>query len=192
MKDPDFLFNQRYNPESKRLKYYDYSSDGWYFITICTFERINYFWEIFNWKIILNEYWKIVKEEILNTEKIRSNVIIDEFIVMPNHIHLVLIINNLNNNDVNLDISNNFKPYKNKFWPQKNNLASIIRWLKSSITKNINKLWIEPYFAWQKSYHDKIIRKDEDLIKSRKYIIENPLKWENDINNPKNITNKNK
>ena len=89
----------KYNPEihhrhSIRLKGYDYSSNGAYFITICVKNRECIFGEIINGEMYLNDYGKIVSEEWLKTEKVRKNIIIDEFVIMPNHFHGIIIIDN--------------------------------------------------------------------------------------------------
>jgi len=86
----EYKFKEKYNPKSNRLDNYDYSSNWWYFITICTKDREEYFWKIINWEMILNEYWNIVFNEIKNIDNI------DEFIIMPNHIHLILFIEHKN------------------------------------------------------------------------------------------------
>jgi len=194
-----------------RLEWYDYSSNGYYFITICTHNRENYFWEIIEWKMILNQYWDIVQQSILDTDELRKNIEIDEFIVMPNHVHLILVI-------VGFD---SIEPIKNVIEPihntDKNNItwevilwletmqsemmqsgtmqsfptvSRVIRWLKWNITSKINKIpEIREWFGWQKSFFDKIIRNDDQLNKTRQYIIDNPVKWELDSNNPINIKN---
>ena len=61
---PEYKYKQIYNPKSNRLQDYNYSQNWWYFITICTKDRENYFGEIINWKMILNEYGKIAKNII--------------------------------------------------------------------------------------------------------------------------------
>lgn len=80
------------NRKSIRLKGYDYSSVGAYFLTICVDKHKCIFGKIENEKMILNKYGKIVQEELFKTTMIRENVILDEFIVMPNHVHCILII----------------------------------------------------------------------------------------------------
>ncbi len=77
-----------------RLKEYNYSNNWFYFITICTKERENFFGNIVEWKMILNEYWKIAKQNWENILLHYDNVKIDEFIIMPNHIHWIIIIIN--------------------------------------------------------------------------------------------------
>ena len=90
--DNNHKFKHKYRTTSARLKYYDYSSNGGYFITICTKDRENYFGEIVDGEIQLNEMGKIVNDELLKTAQIRENVQLDEFIVMPNHMHMIVII----------------------------------------------------------------------------------------------------
>jgi len=86
------LFIDKYRIESARLKGRDYSQPGQYFVTICTQSHENYFGRLQNEKIELNDIGKIVKEEWIKTGKIRKNIIIDEFVIMPNHIHGIIII----------------------------------------------------------------------------------------------------
>ena len=84
-----------YNPDihhrkSIRLKGYDYSKSGLYFITICTYEGLNFLGKIEKGKMILNKYGKIAEEEILKTAEIRKNIEIDGYCIMPNHIHMII------------------------------------------------------------------------------------------------------
>jgi REP element-mobilizing transposase RayT len=88
----------KYNPRihhrrSIRLKGYDYSQAGWYFITICCQGRICRFGHIENGEIILNEYGKIARDEWMRTTEIRPNVELGEFVIMPNHLHGIIQIN---------------------------------------------------------------------------------------------------
>jgi len=80
------------NRQTIRLPGYDYSGNGLYFITICTASHENLFGAIANGVMALNEYGEIVQNEIINTAKIRDNIIIDQYIIMPNHIHLIVAI----------------------------------------------------------------------------------------------------
>ena len=86
------LFKNKYRIESIRLPGYDYSQPGGYFITIVTHNRQCLFGNIVDGKMILNEYGELVKNEWLKTGVIRPNIIIDAFVVMPNHLHGILII----------------------------------------------------------------------------------------------------
>ena len=113
--------NSKYNPQihhrrSVRLRGYDYAQAGAYFITICTHERACLFGKITDGKMILNDAGKIANDEWLKTPELRKNVELDAFIVMPNHIHLIILINrrgvlNTPLNDPNSGVSN--MPSKN-------------------------------------------------------------------------------
>ena len=104
------------------------------------------------------------------------NLILDEYVIMPNHFHGIIIIgdNKYNTNQ----IANDFQ-IANKFGPQSKNLASILRGFKSAVTtfarKNGNS-----NFEWQARYHDHIIRNNHSFLRIKKYILNNPLKWKND------------
>ena len=87
------LFKDKYRIESIRLPGYDYSQPGAYFITICTHNRQCLFGEIVNGEMILNEFGELVKNEWQKTGIIRPNINIDTFVVMPNHLHGIIIIN---------------------------------------------------------------------------------------------------
>lgn len=89
-----------YNPDahhrhSIRIKEYDYSQEGMYFITICTKDRECIFGTISNNKMILNEYGKIVETEIIKTEELRKNIKINNCVIMPNHMHMIIEIENV-------------------------------------------------------------------------------------------------
>ena len=186
--------SKNYNPkihhrQSMRLKDYDYSQDGYYFVTICAKNKVEYFGEIQNGKMILNEYGEIVANEWIETKNIRKNVKLDEFIVMPNHIHGIVIIDNNNCRGVL-----QYAPTAlHAFQSPSNNLGAVVRGFKSAVTKQINQIQVRVYcntplsFQWQKSFYDHIVRNEKSLSKIREYIRNNPLKWELDRNNPENL-----
>lgn len=89
------LFREKYRTKSLRLPNYDYSSNGYYFVTICTKNRENYFGEIKNGIMGLNEIGCITHEQWIKTGELRSNVHLDTFVVMPNHIHGIIVIDNV-------------------------------------------------------------------------------------------------
>ena len=168
---------------SIRLKGYDYSSAGYYYVTICAFKRFLIFGRIFDKRMLLNKVGLVVKEELLKTVQMRKNVIIDDFAIMPNHVHLVLIIRNVN--DVGaycntpLQVGNLVSP--------KNNLGSIIRGIKSVTSKRIQEIKDDGFPVWQRNYYERIIRNETEYLKIMKYIRLNPLMWERDRNNPRPI-----
>ncbi len=189
----------KYNPEkhhrhSIRLKYYDYSQPGAYFITICTHNRVCLLGKIKNGQMILNKFGMIAKQCWLDIPSHYPNVKLDEFVIMPNHIHGIIVIKNVgvqniepNKNIVgvqNIEPQHNIEPLQNKY--QKIipcSIGSIVRGYKIGVTKwflqNTNIVNV-----WQRNYYEHIIRNEREFNKIREYIINNPLKWELDIENP--------
>ena len=130
-------FLQKYRIPSSRLQNYDYSQNGYYFITICTKDREHYFGQITDGKIQPSEIGKMAQKFWLEIPNHFPFVILDEFIVMPNHVHGILVIEK-NNNDVRVETQNLASlqiPPQNKFGPQSKNLASIIRGYKIGVKK---------------------------------------------------------
>jgi len=164
------LFRNRFRIESARLEGFDYGSNGAYFITIVTQNRRRYFGKIqVNEKQekifvptaigqLASENWKAIRDHY-------PFVILDEFVIMPDHMHGILIINKPE--------SGFWKP--NKFGPQSRNVPAIIRSYKSSVKRFANENGLE--FGWQPRYHEHIIRDAHALHAIRKYIINNPRKW---------------
>jgi len=164
------LFTQR---KLLRLKKFDYSTPGYYFVTICTKGKIQYFGEIINKEMFLNTFGKIVENCWLQIPKHYKEVSLDEFKIMPNHVHGIVIIKP--------------KSYNKNFIHRRQNqlLPSVINSFKSSSSRLIHLASLNS-FQWQKSYYDYIIHNENSLQKIRQYIRDNHLKWETDIENPKN------
>jgi len=175
----------QHNRRSIRLKGYDYSQPGAYFVTICTHNRACLFGDIINGQMILNNYGEIVDNEWIKTAEIRKNIILDEFIVMPNHVHGIIIIDNdaYCRVTVHHDPTINRAPTQYECFgkPTSNTIPTIIRSLKSTITKQINIIRNTPNVpVWQRNYYEHVIRNENELNRIRQYIIDNPVKWEND------------
>lgn len=194
------LFKNKFRVETIRHQEWDYSREGFYFVTICTKDKVNLFGEIKGGKMVLNKLGEIVKNEWSRTKIIRKNVELDEFIVMPNHIHGIIVIEyNINNvethgnaslGNVGFETHGNAslrEGYKNKFGPQSNNLSAILRGFKGASVKTIRKEFPDINFSWQERFYDRIIRDENELSKIRQYIFDNPLKWELDKNNSENL-----
>jgi len=151
------LFKNRYVIGSKRYQGFDYSSHGKYFITICTKNREQYFGKIENGVMFLSELGKLLQNEWLKTPDIRPdmNIILDEFVIMPDHFHAIIIIgeNQYNQNKIqahrgnvmhDVSTTNQNNNYHNEFGPQLKNLSSVIRGIKSVETvneKNQNRIF---------------------------------------------------
>ncbi|MFH1745114.1 MAG: transposase [bacterium] len=196
------LYKNKYRVESTRLKNYDYTSDGAYFITICTKDREYFFGEIKNSQINTPQT-KIAAECWRDLPKHYPNCVLDEFIIMPNHVHGIIIIdNNLLNVSVplntfvpsNMSAETGFKPVSTdglnavNINLKQHSLSEMIRAFKTFTARRINEMQNtrgQPF--WQERFYDRIIRNGEELKKSRNYIIKNPERWELNKNNSKNI-----
>lgn len=161
-----------YRTSSNRLKTWNYANNGCYFVTICTKNRENFLGEIVN-DVQLSKLGKISKQCWEEIPMHFPFVKLDEYIVMPNHIHGIIIMSNPRNVE-----TQNLVSLQNKFGPQSKNLASIIRGFKVGVTKIAKKNNIN--FYWQKGYYDHIIRNDQSLAEIRQYIIDNPKNWKKD------------
>ncbi|MCX6785685.1 MAG: transposase [Candidatus Komeilibacteria bacterium] len=180
------LFKNTYRIESIRLLEFDYSTPGYYSITICTKDRENYFGEINNCKMKYSPIGLIARKFWLEIPKHYPFIELAEFIVMPNHVHGIIIINDFKSvethNCASLQKISNIHPrHYNKFGLQSKNLAAIIRAYKSTVKKYANEHDIE--FNWQPRYYEHIIRDNDELNRIREYIKNNPLNWKTDRNN---------
>ena len=189
------------------MQEYNYSQAGAYFVTICTHNH-----EIFlvreDVKDIIFTFWQKLPEKF-------DNISIDAFIIMPNHVHGIIFLNEPDPDDSSVGIDaktqNNKNPVgadpcvcpdtpktvnaqkmgENAGSPLRT-IGHIVQWFKTMITNNYirgvkNNRW-EPFEKrfWQRNYYEHIIRNEKELNKIREYIINNPLEWESDTENPKN------
>ncbi|MEQ8582643.1 MAG: transposase [Marinoscillum sp.] len=183
-------FNNKYRIASARAPWWDYGSNAAYFITICTHGRVHFFGEIASDQMILSEMGVHAQSCWYEIPNHFPFVQLGAFVVMPNHIHGIIIIDKpgvLNQESVETQnfaslpqrTSRQFQtPSLNKFGPQSQNLASIVRGYKIGVTKN-SKI-INPDFKWQSRYHDHIIRDDAEYQRINDYIENNPANWNDD------------
>jgi len=160
-----------------RRKGYDYSQDGFYFVTICVKNREMFFGDVVESKIILSKIGLIADDFFRDIPNRFSVVKIDEYIIMPNHIHGIIVINNCRNAPGR--VPTGIQPLV------KNSLSSVINHFKGNVKKICNKNKIG--FEWQSRFHDRIIRNSDELNRIRQYIINNPVKWDSDRNNLENL-----
>ncbi len=190
-------FQDKYRVETTRLDVWDYSSPWWYYVTINTKDHIEYFGSIVNGKMVLNELGKIIEDEWQKTKLVRRNVDLDYYVIMPNHLHGIIILNGIERRDDPMGrLPNNAECeiIKNETMQRivstktlkANSLGSIVGQFKPVCTKRIRALGYK-CFSWQSSFYDRIIRNEKELYKIRKYITDNPLKWEIEKNSPENI-----
>jgi len=177
---------QKHHRRSVRLKGYVYSKPGWYFITLCTKNREMLFGDVDDCKMVLNDTGEIIKTEWLKTGDIRANVFLDQFVIMPNHVHGILQIVEMDENNVgahsDVPLQYNVSEKTEQFGKStRNSIPTIIKLFKSTTTKQINQIRkISGISIWQRNYYERIIRDEPELNRIRKYIIENPFKWQED------------
>jgi len=174
-----------FHRRSIRLKEFDYSRAGAYFITLCAHRGQFLFGKIIDGKMQLNNYGEILQDEWLRSPEIRSEVDLDMFVVMPNHLHGIVFIQI---NDVgSVETHCERRAHRHAPLQQKpKSLSSFVAGFKSEITKRIRKITNTPRFiVWQRNYYEHVVRNGEEMNRIRQYITDNPLKWELDRENPK-------
>jgi putative transposase len=182
--------NEKPNRRSIRLKDSDYSQAGAYYITICTHKRECLFGQIDEGKMERNQFGEIAEEEWFFSSTIRREIILDEFIVMPNHIYGIVFFRDIGNKAVGATGRSPLQ--KTSPGPSKCSLSSFFAGYKSVITIRIRKLLKDPHFqVWQRNYYEHIIRNEIDLEETREYIQTNPVKWLEDENHPAHMENLN-
>ena len=158
------LYKNRYRRETTRLKDWDYVSCGFYYITIITKYRKHLFGDIVDGKMILNEYGKILYTCWCDLPDHYDNLKLDEFVIMPDHIHGIMII-------VEAGL-------KSGFTAKNHGLFEFVRALKSFSSRKINEYRMTPGVSvWHSRFYDHIIRSNQDLNRIRKYIQNNPVNW---------------
>ncbi len=192
------LYKNKYRISSVRLQNWDYGWNAAYFVTICTQNRMFYFGDIMietqnfvspqsqqnivspqsqqkmqlsKIGIIANDCWQEIPKHF-------PFVKLGAFVVMPNHVHGIVIIDKPDDGCGDAKFCVSIPENKNKFGPQSQNLASIIRGFKIGVTKQARQ--INPDFAWQSRFHEHIIRNDKSFNNISEYIVNNPLNWKED------------
>lgn len=161
------------NRKSIRLKGYDYSSNGAYFVTICTQNRLNLFGEIIvgadsiSARMNLNNPGRMIDEILNETLNEFADVILDKYIIMPNHVHMIIIISR-----ADMESAPTIPTIMQSF--KRNTTIKYIN--------GVNDGNFQPFYKkmWQRSYHDHIIRNEVEYQKIWQYIDENSMKWAED------------
>ena len=170
-----------------RLHDFDYSQAGGYFVTICTHERKCLFGEIIRGNMVLNEFGKIAKTCWEEISRHFSFVEMDEFVVMPNHIHGIILLEPFPpkpafRRDTACRVPTGGECLGS---PAVGSLSTIIRSYKSAVTKAVNEFRRTPSQRfWQGRFYEHVVRNDKDLDSIREYIVNNPLQWHLDEENP--------
>jgi REP element-mobilizing transposase RayT len=152
------------NRKLNRLKDFDYTQENIYFVTTCTNNKICYFGEIINNKMILNQNGNIIQNQIDWIINQYKYFVIHHYVIMPNHIHLLCQVKINENMIINTKIKS---------------LSELIGAFKTTTSKQIH-LAGNKEFRWQRSFHDHIVRNDKSFNFIHNYITNNPLSWELD------------
>jgi len=189
------LFKNKYRVESTRLKNWDYSIPGWYFVTVCTNNHETMFGHIKNKKMFLNKIGCKVNECWNEIPNHFANVKLDVFQIMPDHFHGIVVLLPPGVNDCVKNITDivetgyipslrdderqrnklQFKLYNTKI-KSPISLSDVIGTFKAAVKRWCNSNDFK-YFGWQERFHDRIIRDENELNRIRKYILQNPAKW---------------
>lgn len=175
--------------ESPRLDDFDYTNPGYYFVTICTKHKIHYFGGIHDHKMTLNDIGQIANDIWQSIPDHYPNVSLDEYVIMPNHIHGIIIIRenadykNVGTAHCAVRRTSNgaaIKRTEQCSVPTKTRyglLSKIVKSFKNCVTIKVkNELNIQN-FSWQRSFYDHVIRSEKGLKLIRDYINNNPVKW---------------
>jgi putative transposase len=166
-----------------RLLEFDYSTSNYYFITICVNHLLPKLGEVLEGNMILNDYGSIVKEKLSDLPNKYNYVDLDEFVIMPNHVHSIIIIDRANAPTV-LSVAKKLSPdYSTQtsldlsLQPKIKPLSELVGVFKTTSSKAIHEAGLHD-FKWQRSFYDRIVRNEKELYNIRKYVNQNPLKWE--------------
>jgi len=167
---------------SMRLPYYDYSQAGAYFVTVCAHKRRCLFGAVINGEMQMNRCGKVVEEEWYRSAKMRREIELDAFCVMPNHVHGIVVIAKSPVGAQGLaPRQHGHAPLQRKV----RSLSTLIAGFKAAATTRINELRGTPRTpVWQRNYYEHVIRNEDDLSEIREYIESNALKWDLDRENP--------
>ena len=174
----DDKFQHKYRIESARASWHDYDG-GSYFTTICTKDREHYFGEIVDGEMVLSDIGKYTQQCIEEITQHNPYAEIPQFVIMPNHVHQIVIITAPNGRDVPWRVSTTGKnETMQNIANKQGRLSTAIGGFKQSITRFANEKQID--FAWQPRFHDHIIRDTSELNRIADYIENNVANWVDD------------
>ncbi|MFN8356389.1 MAG: transposase [Spirosomataceae bacterium] len=182
------LYKNKYRIESARLRGWDYASEGAYFITICTKDRQHFFGECAEGKMVLSTIGAIVQGFWFEIPKHFPSIQLGEFVVMPNHIHGILVIDyleshveTLQSREETLQCNVSTEPtFFQQISPKPKSISAIVRSYKAICTKHIKQAFPSVEFGWQERFWDTIIRDNQSFETISNYIVNNPLSWHED------------
>jgi REP element-mobilizing transposase RayT len=180
-------FEKQHSRKSIRLKDYDYSQEGAYFVTICAYGKKCILGDVIDWRVELSPIGQIVCAFWFEIPKHFEVVQLDEFVVMPNHVHGIVMITGKRTSVKCTGVKSNAPTRGNDYYshisPRKDTLSVIVRTYKSAVSRWCRQNGYKD-FRWQRNYYEHVIRNEDDLVKIREYIANNAVKWDLDNENP--------
>ena len=168
-----------------RLQSYDYSQPGAYFVTICTHGRVCILGDVVDGKELLSGAGNVVRECWGDLPNHYPHVELEEFVVMPNHIHGIITLRDTGQDIATCRTRAGYKPAPTR----QHSLSEIIRGFKTFSGRKINQLRNSTgQSVWQRNFCEHAIRDEKTLAAVREYIVNNPAKWSEDYYNPRNLT----
>ena len=177
---------EKHHRRSIRLPHYNYGQAGAYFVTICTYKKQCWFGDVKRGEMQLNLIGQIVVQEWLKSSAIRQEIELDEWVLMPNHLHGIVWIQ-----DQDQEMGDRIEELNQEGLHRKplqsRSLGSFINGFKCSVTRRVNLIRYHSDLPfWQRNYYESIIRDETHLINIKEYIRNNPQNWEDDAENPHN------
>ncbi len=194
MPHPDaLLYHDKYRIQSTRLRGWDYTNAGSYFVTICTKYRYWWFGNIENQTMMLSDIGQIVDREWIRVAEMRPHIQLDRYVIMPNHFHAIVVIGqkmmtaSMGQTSMGAGTETPLmaslqptdrNPNHQPEW-QSGCLGAVIQQFKRACSQHIHESGHSD-FAWQSRFHDHVIRNESELMRIRKYIVNNPAAWNQD------------
>ncbi|WP_317930125.1 transposase [Halioxenophilus sp. WMMB6] len=155
---------------SLRLPHYNYSQGGAYFITLCADQRRCLFGEVVNGEMALGHWGRVVAEQWLLSEQMRAEISLDYWVIMPNHFHGIV---HIENGEASEGTA--------RTRLQARSLGALVAGFKAAVTRQINQLGgTSGVKVWQRNYWERVVRDEQELTALREYIQNNPARWQLD------------
>ena len=194
------LYKNKYRIESARWHNWNYANAAAYYVTICTKDRAHFFGTCVRERMCLNEIGALAWQFWQEIPQHFPHVQLDQFVIMPNHVHGIIIIqpspvetlhcnvstithcnvSAIKQCSVSTSQTNNFNQKMSEISPKSGSLSTIIRSYKSACSKHIRLQFPEAKFAWQSRFHDRVIRNEQEYYAIANYIHDNPKNWNKD------------
>jgi len=176
---------KNFHRRSIRFKGRDYTAPGIYFVTICSADGSNIFGRVNDGTVVENRLGQLVRARWLEIPRHFANVELDAFVVMPNHVHGLIHLRKTGAPAVDRFAASPSKERQEEFRkPVPTSLATVVRTFKAAVTRDARRILSKPGKAlWQRSYYERVVRDGKEYADTYRYICENPMRWDADMEN---------